>query len=206
MGYLNKKLISLLGTLALFSFSCSSKNLNLSQYPIEKPLITGIDGFLSSDLNKVCSKLEKECNTPVVIEPVGFWHENIPEIRQAYKQGRNIILIGFSMGSEQMKLTAKQCEKENILINLLIVIDPTYTNLSDLDIPNNVKRIRPYFSTNGFDFMKWARGNPEKFRKNKNTEIDNAVFLRGTHLGCVRWDNLGTDLIEEVNRYTKKSP
>ncbi|MBI2499578.1 hypothetical protein HYV88_05030 [Candidatus Woesearchaeota archaeon] len=205
MNYLNKRLISLLGgALALFSPGCSPKNINLSQYPIEKPLVAGVDGFLSNDLNIVGSKLEKECSTPVVIEPIGNWQENMPEIRQAYKQGRNIILTGFSMGSEQVKFIANRCREEGIIIELVFIIDPTYTSFGNLDLPDNVKRIKPYFSTDKIDFMSWARGNPEKFRNTGgNTKTEKPTFLRGTHLNCVKWNNLRTDLIDEVKKYTK---
>lgn len=203
-----KHIKGILAKLALGSalaLACSSKDLDLDYYPKEKPLLVGVDGFLSNDLDQLGNKLEKKCNTPVIIEPVGNWKENMPEIRQAYIQRRKICFIGFSMGSEQMKLTAEQCEKEGIPIDLLIVIDPTYTNLSELGIPGNVKRIMPYFSTNKVDPMGWARGDPRKFKKtiNTNQQIDEPVFLNGTHLSCVNWGNLGEDLISEVNRYTK---
>lgn len=204
MKYINNILTTLVlgSTLAL---ACSSKNLDLDYYPREKPLIAGVDGLFSANLHNVGSKLEQECNTPVVIEPVGFWYANMPEIRQAYIQRRKICFIGFSMGSEQMKRTAKQCKAEGIPIDLVIVIDPTYTNLSELDMPDNVKRIRPYFSTNKADLMGWARGDPKKFKSARKVkaQIEEPVFLKGTHLSCVNWNNLNEDLISEVSRYTK---
>lgn len=186
---------------ALSFFSCSSP-LNLSQYEQRKPLVAGVDGWWSNDLENLADRMNRAYDVPVKIVDVHHWKENMEVIREAYKQDRKIILMGFSAGCHQVGvLTARQCEREKIPIELILLFDPTYTNGEPLYLPSNVSRIVVYFSSDENDILAGVRGNPDNIPRSTRIRIE-VKKKRGTHLNYVNWDNFQSDLESYVNEYT----
>lgn len=186
---------------SILAISGCHQHKNLEVFPPEKPLVTGVDGWGSNALRRFGDALEKRFGVPVEVVPVHYWENNLEEIRQAYREGRRIILAGYSAGCHQTAvLTAKECAKESIPIDLMILFDPTFTNDTVYYRPPNVKHAVFYFSSAGADIMGWARGNPANI-------VDGARKIEikrkpGTHLDYINEENFAGDFERFIRDYT----
>jgi hypothetical protein len=70
----------------------------------------------------------------------------IPEIEQNYKHGqRRIILIGHSLGADEVVSMASRLGQAGIPVVLLVTLDPVV----NLELPGNVRRSFNYFVSDG---------------------------------------------------------
>lgn len=199
--------------LAVALFSGCVRNLNLEKYPRERPLIAGVDGWGVNILKDLGIAIEDKYKLPCEIVPVHYWKENMPEIRKAHQQGRKIILQGYSAGCDQVRLTALECQKEGIDIELLVYFDPTYSAWdNDLGVPKNVKRIRSYFSSES-DFMDFfrAKGDISKFREaaRKSRGEGSQIFeepkiVPGNHFTAWVSESIRQEVEQEIQQYASK--
>lgn len=172
--------------------------LDISRFPPEKPLVVGVDGWSSLALANEGARLREKFNLPVAVVPVHYWRRNLDQLRQAHEQGRPCILVGYSAGYHQSILTAEQCQKEGITIDLLVGIDPSYIADHGFYLPGNVKRVIFYFSTAKFDLMSWARGDEKRIREAKDSRVEFIGHLSCGHLDCLADPVLKFDLEKTV--------
>ena len=187
--------------IVIFTTGCG--HLDISQFPQEKPVMLGTNGWSSLALSNECNRLKEKFNIPAIAVPVHYWNWNLDEVETAKAEGRRIILIGYSAGwHQQAVLFAEECRKRDIEIDLLVGIDPSYTVDHDFYVPSNVKEIILYFSTAKGDLMAWARGNENKIRATKDPRIKSIRYLSCSHLKCITQPTLQTDLEELIKHYS----
>lgn len=201
----------IVGALGLSGISCghgSFENLEYSReslagltVPHSTPVfIAGVDGWCSGNMKKLGLRLQQESGARIVVQPVHYWQRNMPHIRRAHRDGHKIILLGYSAGCHQSVLTARQCLKEGITVETMIMVDPIYTNFGPIDIPSNVRRKIVYFSSDKIDPMFWARGDIKKWQEvsKKDDTFDPPRRLHGWHYSCFLWENVGAVLMKHI--------
>jgi len=163
-------------------------------------MFEGWNGPWPKYMHIMAKNIEEELNAPVYVTDVHFWKENMENIREAYRRGREIMLAGFSAGAHQAYLAAKQCEKERIPIRKIVFYDPTYTNDHKLYIPDNVYEIEAVFSSDKSDWLAFARGKKGNIiaserivRKIRDTE--------GGHLGAFTWERFKNEWMNDIQQH-----
>ncbi len=184
---------------------CGEVKLDLEQFPREKPVVAGVDGWGSSDLKRECDRLREKLNAPALTVPVHFWPEHMTRLRDAHAAGRPIILVGYSAGYHQSILTAEQCQREGINIDLLIGIDPSYIADHPFYLPANIKQARFYFSSGKGDLMGWARGDEQKIKDAKDSRVESVEHLNCRHSECLADSSLKAELERVIDAYSTKS-
>jgi ribosomal protein L7Ae-like RNA K-turn-binding protein len=196
--------------LSMLISGCGMNLVRFEDFPENAPFVVVSDGLTSIDARNYFKRLCEEDNVPYVGEDNFCWFKNKEAIEQAYKQGREIILIGYSAGCDQVKLTSKWCEEKGIPIHV-IFFDPTYLQGNPgKSIPRNAKDIVNYLSKRNIPdfFSGYGKG-----REVSSSDLENRATiysnreLRGTHLGI--FDNNRNILDREIrtiirNNYRRK--
>ncbi len=188
-GSLKQKILSVLtGVIAISSVGCMTQ-INFERYSKESPLVVVYDGLFSVDARNFIKPLAQKQKVPYILEDNVVWESNQQAIKKASEQKRKILLIGYSSGCDQVRLTAKWCDKQNIPIEKMIFFDPTYLSCSfGKSIPKNVRSITNYLSQRGvLDILEIGKGREIKKSdlENPETNYEN-IELDGPHLGIFR--------------------
>lgn len=78
----------------------------------------------------------------------GGYSTFMPLIREAHKQSRPVYLVGYSLGGDQARRLAVSCQKENIPVRILFLLDPHYMTAAKPEkVPSNVQRVVFYMSS-----------------------------------------------------------
>lgn len=180
-----KELVLGAGLACLIASGCSMNYISFERYCPNSPLVVVSDGLFSGDARSFFKKFSRKENLPYLGEDNVCWFKNKQAIQEAKTNGREIILVGYSAGCDQVRLTAEWCKENNIPVRI-IFFDPTYLSLSNGNsIPENVRSISNYLSQRNIaDIV--AIGKGREIRKtdlrNPNTEYSN-YELEGPHLG-----------------------
>jgi len=179
---------------------CASQELYLQRHEDgnKNVFVAGVngfmDGFLDNELRKLGHDIHRECNATVVVNSVDYEGRNLKRIREAHKKGERIALVGYSMGSGRVYSLAKQCSREGIKIDLMVLYDPTFTETTPMYKPNNVDRCVAYFSLGPFE------GNKKNLFG--QIEIRNS---RKDHFGLVNWNDLKNDWTSDIKKIRQKN-
>jgi hypothetical protein len=72
----------------------------------------------------------------------------MPLVRQAHEAGGAVYIVGYSLGGDQARRLAVECQKEKIPVRILFLLDPHYTTAPKPElVPANVQRVVFYMST-----------------------------------------------------------
>ncbi len=72
----------------------------------------------------------------------------MPLVRQAHERGTPVYIVGYSLGGDQARRLAVECQKEKIPVRILFLLDPHYTTAPvPALVPSNVQRVVFYMST-----------------------------------------------------------
>lgn len=92
------------------------------------------------------------------------------EQHKAGKLDEPLVLLGHSYGADDMIRVAARLQKENINVDLLVLIDP----VTPPKVPTNVKRVYDvYVSRPGTDIFPFWRGVPASVEDPKITQLEN---------------------------------
>lgn len=119
--------------------------IQFEKFPKKYPLVAVSDGLFSQDARNFFRKACAE-KVPYVGEDNLSWARNKNAIKNAYAEGRKIILIGYSSGCDQVRLEAEWCNENKIPVRI-VFFDPTYLAFSSGgSIPENVAEVTTYLS------------------------------------------------------------
>jgi len=193
--------------LALMAGGCGMNNIKFDRYNVEAPLVVVSDGLFSTEARRFFRELCDEESVPYLGEDNVSWFKNKKAIEEAWKQKRDIILIGYSAGCHQAKLTAEWCNEKNIPVSA-IFFDPTYlAGNSGKSIPGNVSDISVYLSERNIpDILAIGKGREiaQSDLRNPQTKYYNNA-LKGAHLDIFR-DNserLKGEMKKEIRAHRK---
>lgn len=188
--------------LALIACGCGANNIRLDSYSDDAPLVIVSDGLFSTEARKFFSLICREKGIPYLGEDNVCWFKNKPAMEEAAKQGREIILIGYSAGCDQVRLAAEWCNERNIPVHA-VFFDPTYLAFSHgKSIPKNVKDISVYLSEKGIpDIVAIGKGREvgKTDLRNPDTKYYNCC-LQGAHLDIFRNNAalLGSEIRQKI--------
>jgi hypothetical protein len=180
---LTKRLVSLVigAYISLSAVGCFN-NSSVKRYSLDKPLIVVSDGLFSIEARRFFSDFCNKRRIPYVGEDNVCWFNNKDYIEKANKQGREIVLIGYSSGCDQVRITAEWCDKKGIDVHS-VFFDPTYLCFTSNKLPDNVKSLKNYLSERNIpDIVEVGKGR----RLNAGDFEDYCPYqnieLKGTHL------------------------
>jgi hypothetical protein len=94
-----------------------------------------------------------------------------------------IVLIGHSLGADDVITISKMLEKEGIPVDLLVTVDPT----KPPKVPGNVKVCYNYYQPSIFDGTGILRGIPLELEPGAKTKLYN-LNIRGERKDLLEWD------------------
>ncbi len=179
---LTKRLVSLVIGVGISLSAVGCLHRDFRNYSLDKPLIVVSDGLFSREARSFFSDFCNRKKIPYVGEDNICWFNNKDDIEKANKQGRDILLIGYSSGCDQVRLTAEWCDKKGIDV-YAVFFDPTYLSFTSNKLPDNVISLRNYLSQRNIpDIVEVGKGR----RINSNDFQDYCLYenieLKGTHL------------------------
>ncbi len=180
----------------------TKKEIVWGKFKKDRPFIAMFEGWRGSwpnYMHVMAKNIEYQLDAPVYVTHVHFWRENMERIREAHKNGFEIMLAGYSAGGHQAYLAAKECEKEKIPIKKMVFYDPTFTNNGEVHLPDNVFEAEAVYSNSPGDWLSFARG--------QKGQIVGSVALKrverdtdGNHLGAFTWEKFKSDWERDVRR------
>src|SRR5450432_1924844 len=135
-------------------------------------LIRGWLGLFSSGMDNLTVEINNVGVRAHVFQE-DQWSQLADRLREAYRADPNhepLILIGHSWGADDTLRVARELQKDNIPVDLIVTLDPVTPPL----IPTNVKRCINLFQTHGlWDTIPAWRGIPLKAESESATQLIN---------------------------------
>jgi hypothetical protein len=168
-------------------------------------LLRGWIGIFSTGIDRLGEKVN-EAGVHGQVYQQGQWHELADTIAAKYKNARDpepLVLVGHSYGADDIVNIARELEKENVTVDLLVTIDPT----TPPAVPKNVKHAYNLYQPNLLDAMPVLRGvalRPEDGFKGKlenvNIREDRRDLLEdGTnHFNIEKKDKIHQETIKQI--------
>lgn len=134
----------------------------------EKPYFALIEGFqpLSGERMMILGQKISFARKMSVCATSGNHDEHMEIIREAHKYNQKIFIAGFSLGEAEAISLAEDCEKENIPVERLFLLD----GVSKLKIPTVVKNAVDIVGTEPYMYRRSDRYRKSDL-KNKETKI-----------------------------------
>ena len=172
--------------LSMLISGCGANLVRFEDFPENAPLVIVSDGLLSGDARSFFEEFCRKDNVPYIGEDNVCWFKNKGAIEQAYRQGREIILVGYSSGCDQVRLIGQWCKEREIPVHF-IFFDPTYLQGNPgKSIPGNVRNVITYLSERNIPdfFSGYGKGRAvsDFDLENRATSYSNRQ-LTGSHLG-----------------------
>jgi hypothetical protein len=127
----------------------SSRRSNLNEDVRTHGLIVGLEGlqpFSGFRISTMARKVGDELDLAHSVTS-GNYKAHLRIIEEAHKNGQPIYLIGYSLGGDQARLLAEECNRRDIPVRILFLLDPEYmVSGHPGKIPGNVQRAVVYTS------------------------------------------------------------
>jgi hypothetical protein len=147
-------------------------------------LLRGFIGVFSTGIDDISKQLNHHGVNAMVFQD-DQWSSLATTIRKRYAdapQSEPLVLIGHSYGADDVVRIARELNRDNITVDLLVTLDP----VTPPSVPPNVKHCVNIYQSNGlWDRLPWLRGVPLE------TEQDGATALANYNIRTDR-----TDLLE----------
>ena len=128
----------------------SSRRSALTRDVRTRGLIVGFEGlqpFSGFRIKNLAKEVGGELNLAQSVTS-GNYKAHLRIIEEAYKHGQPIYLIGYSMGGNQARLLAEECDHRGIPVRILFLLDPEYMVSSHPGlVPANVRTAVVYTSS-----------------------------------------------------------
>ena len=111
-------------------------------------LIVGLEGlqpFSGFRINDMARKVGDQLDLAHSVTS-GNYQAHLRVIEEAHKHGQPVYLIGYSLGGDQARLLAEECDRRDIPIRILFLLDPEYMVSAHGKIPGNVRQAVVYTS------------------------------------------------------------
>ena len=135
-------------------------------------LLRGFIGVFSTGIDNLGGEIKKSGVSAMVFQD-DQWSSLAGTIRKKYAnapQSEPLVLIGHSYGADDVVRIARELNRDNITVDLLVTLDP----VTPPQIPSNVKRCVNIYQSNGaWDNLPWLRGVPVEAPKNSPTVLAN---------------------------------
>jgi hypothetical protein len=193
-----KSLLSYIG-IGFILAGCGMNHVDFKRFPEDMPLVVVSDGLFSTDARRFFRGLCEEENVPYCLADNVSWHVNKEAIEQAHGQGREIILVGYSAGCDQVRIASEYCRQKGIKVHI-VYFDPTYLSLNPgRSIPNIAIDVISYRSEDIPDVMAIGKGREVRDYdlQSKDTKFQNR-HLTGPHVGI--FDNNRDVLKKEIRQ------
>jgi hypothetical protein len=123
-------------------------------------LVRGWLGVFSTGIDKLGDKVEAAGVRSRVYRE-NQWRDLADALVQKYtgaKDPEPLVLVGHSYGADDVVLIARELEKHDITVDLIVTLDPT----TPPTVPANVKHVVNLYQTNLLDGLPFMRGIPLK--------------------------------------------
>jgi len=175
------------------------QEISLSEQVKSKPylaLLEGLQPFSGFKMKEVGEQISRDTGIAACATS-GNCLEHMKVIRKAWKSGQKIYVAGFSMGENEARVLAEQCERKGIGIEVLFLIDGTSVGTIH-GIDGKVVDIRGYDPP--YAFRREERYT-EKNLENKSTIIK-YYDVPGEHLDIPRNSReiIEFEILESLNR------
>jgi len=135
-------------------------------------LLRGWIGIFSTGMDSLGTKVN-EAGMQGEVYQTDQWASMATTLRATYKEldvHEPLVLVGHSYGADDVIRIARELNKDNIQIDLLITLDPVTPPL----VPGNVKHAYNLYQSNGaFDSLPWLRGIPLEKEPGSTGRVDN---------------------------------
>lgn len=137
-------------SVAMFAGGCtpagisSSRKRDLIENVQHCGLIVGFEGlqpFSGFRIKNLAQTIGDELDLEYSVTS-GNYEVHLPIIEKAHTHKQPIYLIGYSMGGNQARLLAEECDRRNIPVRMLFLLDPEYMVSADPGkVPGNVRKV-----------------------------------------------------------------
>lgn len=142
---------TLLSLLLAALAGCTS--LNAVQVDSDEPrignvyIVRGLIGIWSFGMDDLADKLQEQGVRAVVFQDAqsGSLARHIASTYSAAKNPEPLILVGHSLGADDVVTIARDLDEKKVRVDLLITLDP----VSPSKVPTNVRRAVNYYKSNG---------------------------------------------------------
>lgn len=169
-------------------------------------LLRGWIGIFSAGIDNLTEQIN-ESGVRANVYQDEQWRALAKQIREQYA-GRSgsepLVLIGHSYGADDAVRVARELQKDNLEVELLVTLDPVTPPL----VPDNVKRCVNIYRSNGvWDAMPWLRGVPLETESTFAGQIENFnirenrkdLFEPGTdHFNIEKKQSIHNEIIKQV--------
>ena len=168
-------------------------------------LVRGWLGVFSTGIDTLGDKL-KAAGIHDAVYQEAQWRDLAATIIEKYKGVRNpepLVLVGHSYGADDIVAIAREIEKANITVDLLITIDPT----TPPPVPANVRHCYNLYQSGLLDMFPITRGIPLKadpdFKgklQNVNIRVDRTDLLDPdvNHFNIEKKDKIHQEAIKQI--------
>jgi pimeloyl-ACP methyl ester carboxylesterase len=168
-------------------------------------LVRGWLGVFSTGIDTLGDKL-KAAGVQGAVYQEAQWRTLAAAIAEKYKGVKDpepLILVGHSYGADDVVSIARELEKANVPVDLLVTIDPT----TPPRVPANVRRCYNLYQTGLLDALPFIRGVPLKpdsdFKgklQNVNIRVDRTDLLDGdvNHFNIEKKEKIHQEAIKQI--------
>ncbi|MCY2926791.1 MAG: hypothetical protein NT031_15405, partial [Planctomycetota bacterium] len=107
----------------------------------------GLQPFSGFSAYSLVKEVGESCQLTYAAGSGGYF-TFMPLVRQAHDRGTPVYIVGYSLGGDQARRLAVECQKEKIPVRILFLLDPHYTTAPvPALVPSNVLRVVFYMSS-----------------------------------------------------------
>jgi thioesterase domain-containing protein len=148
-------------------------------------LIVGLEGlqpFSGFRIKTLARKVGDELDLAHSVTS-GNYKAHLRVIEEAHKHGQPIYLIGYSLGGDQARLLAEECDRRDIPIRILFLLDPEYmVSAHPGTIPGNVRQAI-FYTSNTYHTTVGAIPREENLADPGRTSLSVEDFSEVGHMG-----------------------
>jgi pimeloyl-ACP methyl ester carboxylesterase len=208
--------IPLLVFVMTFAAGCSIPVVNPGSMELVQPvskapragnvyLVRGWLGVFSTGIDTLGDKV-KAAGVADAVYQEAQWRTLAAAIIEKYKGVKDpepLILVGHSYGADDIVAIARELEKANLPVDLLVTIDAT----TPPSVPANVRRVYNLYQTGVFDALPFIRGIPLQadpdFKgklENVNIRVDRTDLLDGdvNHFNIEKKDKIHQEALKQI--------
>lgn len=172
--------VALIGLIVIVGTGCAAQPGNVQAVaPVSNApragnayLLRGWLGIFSTGMDNLGNEINHSGVNAMVFQD-DQWSSLAATIRKKYANAPNsepLVLIGHSLGADDVLRIARELQRDDITVDLLVTLDP----VTPPTIPSNVKRCINLYQSNGvWDSLPWFRGVPLQASKDAQTELAN---------------------------------
>jgi hypothetical protein len=168
-------------------------------------LVRGWIGVFSTGIDTLSHKVNAEGVRGLVYQD-GQWHSLADAIAEKYKDAKDpepLVLVGHSFGADDVVAIARELDRANVAVDLLVTIDPT----TPPAVPKNVRHCYNMYKPGALDVLPMLRGIPLQpdagFNgklENVNIRDDRPDLLQGdvTHFNIEKKDTIHREAVKQI--------